>query len=243
MIASEDIIILIRILLAHIIADFVLQSDGWIKKKFQYGYRSKELYIHILIVGLLTYLFIGKWNEFFLPALIMIFHLVIDLWKISKENNLKYFLIDQASHLITIIAGWYIFISSGIDVNELISTIFNDPSYLLIIGGYLVVLLPFDYLIGFSTERWRLEITDSNTEGLKQAGKWIGKLERILILTFILVNRFEAIGFLIAAKSILRYGEIKNSKDRKEAEYILIGTLLSFTLTIITGIIINRLLR
>ena len=36
-----------------------------------------------------------------------------------------------------------------------------------------------------------------------------------------------AIGFLVAAKSILRFEE---AKKQKLAEYVLIGTLLSFTL-------------
>jgi hypothetical protein len=36
------------------------------------------------------------------------------------------------------------------------------------------------------------------------------------------------VGFLIAAKSILRFGEIKDIKQRLEAEYIIIGTFMSF---------------
>ncbi|MFO7902720.1 MAG: hypothetical protein R6U98_08675, partial [Pirellulaceae bacterium] len=52
----------------------------------------------------------------------------------------------------------------------------------------------------------RDEVGDVGTEGLFRAGLWIGRLERVLILTFFLLQRFEAIGFLIAAKSIFRFG-------------------------------------
>jgi hypothetical protein len=45
---------------------------------------------------------------------------------------------------------------------------------------------------------------------------------------FVLIGHPESIGFLIAAKSIFRFGEIKESKHRMDAEYIIIGTLMSF---------------
>ena len=67
-------------------------------------------------------------------------------------------------------------------------------------------------------------------------------LERFLTLTFILLNQYAAIGFLLAAKSVFRFGELKNPTDRKKTEYILIGTLLSFALTIIVGITVRLIL-
>ncbi len=72
-------------------------------------------------------------------------------------------------------------------------------------------------------------------QGLPNAGKWIGYLERILILIFIFTNNIEGVGFLLAAKSIFRFGELNKSRDIKVTEYVLIGTFLSFTIAIITG--------
>lgn len=71
--------------------------------------------------------------------------------------------------------------------------------------------------------------------GLNNGGVWIGSLERILIFIMLLMNIPTAVGFLIAAKSILRFGELKESQNRMEAEYIIIGTFLSF----IWGLIIS----
>jgi hypothetical protein len=65
--------------------------------------------------------------------------------------------------------------------------------------------------------------------GLKQGGATIGNLERTLIFLLILIGQPGAIGFLVAAKSILRFEE---AKKQELAEYVLIGTLLSFTLAI-----------
>ncbi|OHX64045.1 DUF3307 domain-containing protein [Flammeovirga pacifica] len=72
---------------------------------------------------------------------------------------------------------------------------------------------------------------------LIDAGQWIGILERILILTFVLNGDIKSIGFLLTAKSVFRFGDLKGGKDRQMTEYILIGTLLSFSLAIFTGLI------
>jgi hypothetical protein len=85
-------------------------------------------------------------------------------------------------------------------------------------------------------EPWRREMKRTSSQGLDKAGLWIGYLERTLILTFVLLNQFEAIGFLIAAKSIFRFGEIKSPQSRREAEYILIGTMISFVMAIMLGL-------
>lgn len=72
-------------------------------------------------------------------------------------------------------------------------------------------------------------------QGLPNAGKWIGYLERVLILTFIYTENIEGIGFLLAAKSVFRFGELNRTQDIKVTEYVLIGTFLSFTIAIVIG--------
>lgn len=72
------------------------------------------------------------------------------------------------------------------------------------------------------------EICDQDITGLKQGGRYIGWLERILVMLLVLVDQPNGTGFLITAKSILRFGEIKDANQRKVAEYIIIGTFLSF---------------
>ena len=53
----------------------------------------------------------------------------------------------------------------------------------------------------------------TNTQSLPNAGQWIGYIERILMLTFVLVGRFEGVGFLLAAKSVcLPLWRIEQSK-------------------------------
>ena len=83
--------------------------------------------------------------------------------------------------------------------------------------------------------RWDLQ-EDSNEDSLENAGKYIGMLERLFVFAFVVTNHWQAIGFLLAAKSVFRFGDLSKSKDRKLTEYILIGTLLSFGLAIITAL-------
>ena len=100
--------------------------------------------------------------------------------------------------------------------------------------AYLLALWPAGFLIGRITRQWRDQV--GSQEGLAKAGLWIGCLERFLVLTFVILGQLEAIGFLVAAKSIFRFGEIRDPSHRKEAEYILIGTMLSFAIAIVIGL-------
>jgi hypothetical protein len=57
-------------------------------------------------------------------------------------------------------------------------------------------------------------------------GRVIGNLERGLIFALVLFGQAQGVGLLIAAKSILRFGAVKD--DRRLSEYVIIGTLASF---------------
>ena len=121
-----------------------------------------------------------------------------------------------------------------------IQSILDSTALLSILGAYLLVIFPAGYLIGKATLRWQEEIEqiDENSS-LPEAGRYIGIFERILVLTFILTQNFSAIGFLIAAKSILRFSDKTGSGARKQTEYVLIGTLMSFAITILLGLLVN----
>ena len=65
-------------------------------------------------------------------------------------------------------------------------------------------------------------------------GATIGALERLLIVTFVLVNAIAAVGFVIAAKTLARF---KQLDDRGFAEYYLLGTLASASVAIGSALI------
>ena len=112
---------------------------------------------------------------------------------------------------------------------------------LLILTAYFVVIWPFSVVIGLVCRIWAADI--EGLESLTNAGKRIGQLERFLVLTFILVNQFAAIGFLLAAKSVLRFGDSREENHRKINEYILVGTMTSFSVTIAFGLVMKMLIN
>jgi hypothetical protein len=75
--------------------------------------------------------------------------------------------------------------------------------------------------------------------GLADGGKIIGWLERFLVLTFVLAGSYAPIGLVLAAKGIIRYGEIKDAKEQKVAEYVLIGTMLSVSWAVLVGAVLR----
>ncbi|MBV7315246.1 hypothetical protein [Shewanella sp. NIFS-20-20] len=109
---------------------------------------------------------------------------------------------------------------------------------LLIIGGYLLVLAPAGIVVGLVLDKWDGVFQQSH-QSLANAGKSIGILERLLILTFILIGQWSGVGFLLAAKSIFRFGDLRQSKDRKMTEYVMLGSLTSFATAIFIGIAVN----
>tara|TARA_R110000737_G_scaffold122423_2_gene154362 strand:- start:658 stop:939 length:282 start_codon:yes stop_codon:yes gene_type:complete len=78
---------------------------------------------------------------------------------------------------------------------------------------------------------------ETDHKSLPNAGKYIGIIERLFVLIFIVIGRWEVIGLLIAAKSVFRFNDLKERNNRKLTEYILIGTLVSFGLAILSGLL------
>ncbi len=117
------------------------------------------------------------------------------------------------------------------------SEIVNDQKLWGLFLAYLVLSTPSSVIIGKMTQSWSEDMgISTGSKGLKNAGKWIGIMERLLIFTFIVINEFSAIGFLLAAKSVFRFGDLKDTSDHKKTEYIIIGTFMSFSIAIAIGL-------
>ena len=232
-------VILLQLVLAHVVTDFVFQTAKLVEHKRTHKARSWFLYAHSALAGILTYLFLQQWSEFLIPVLIAITHLIIDLWKVhQKKDNLIYFLIDQFLHLLVLFVAWIYLIDAYDEVLPFLASIITSEKNLAVLIGFIIVIFPVGFIIGKATEKWQKEIAkDSKHESLKKAGRYIGIFERVLVLTFILSGNFSAIGFLIGAKSILRFGDAKGA--RKHTEYVLIGTLMSFAICIAVGLLIR----
>lgn len=238
---ENNLLILLQLLLAHIITDFVFQPTKWVEHKRKHKVRSKYLYIHAFIAGFLTFIFLLRLEWWYIGIFVGVTHFFIDLWKLQyKKDNLRMFVSDQALHLLVILIAWLYLTANFSEIIPFFSALITSETILAIIIGYLLVIFPTGFLIGKATKRWQNEVEDDlKKNSLDAAGRYIGIFERILVLTFILTTNFSAIGFLIAAKSILRFSDKSETGARKQTEYVLIGTLMSFTITILIGFLVR----
>ncbi|GGM81346.1 hypothetical protein GCM10010967_11460 [Dyadobacter beijingensis] len=240
------------LLLAHVIVDFYLQPTKWVIDKKEKKYKSRYLYFHVLLVILFSYILLHQWKNP-LPAMALgIAHGVIDLIKITfdKKGSLTWFIADQAAHLATIAFTALILTSSILPGFETLITWFNKPKTLATLSGTLFTLNPVSFFVGILTKPWREELAalaPGADDNLANAGRWIGMSERLLIFVFVLVNQYSAIGFLIAAKSLLRYNDKTTDADippayiSKKSEYVLVGTLMSYTCAIAVALVVQML--
>lgn len=229
-------IILVKLIAAHLLGDFIFQTDKMCADKFSSSPARKYIALlsHALVQALLTYVFVAEWQNWIIPTVIAVSHFVIDWIKtLSKRQHIIGFVSDQLAHYTVIICLWWIFFYNMPDYvpsGELLSM-----KFWLMFTAFIAVLTPTSILIKLFIEYEKWLPSDAMSEGLPNAGKWIGYLERILILTFIFTSNIEGIGFLLAAKSVFRFGELNRAKDIKTTEYVLIGTFASFTIAILIG--------
>lgn len=231
-------IVFLKLLIAHLLGDFIFQSDKSVKEKEEKKVKSLRLYFHVALHGILSLILMWDINLWKYALMISITHLAIDLGKVyftSPKWKREAFLLDQFLHLFVLAIISLFITNTSINYNLLI----NNHS--VIFFTFLLFLTkPSSIFIKIFISKWTPEKT-AKIDSLESAGNWIGILERLLIFVFIIIGKFEAVGFLLAAKSIFRFGDLKEGNDRRLTEYILIGTLSSFGTAITAGIVYNYL--
>lgn len=231
------IVFFLKLLLAHLAGDFLLQPRSWVeKRKTQVAYLLLHIAVH---AGLLVLLFLPELSvRWPLIVFLVCAHLVIDSFKILMERiwqrqSFRIFWIDQVLHLITLFAitvfqygfppAWW---TALISVKSMLYVI-----ALLLIACVSPVVLR---LFFFKWEKEK-ELHTKAASSLVDAGLLIGIMERLMIVLFIQIGFLSGIGFLLAAKSIFRFGDLAKAKDTKFTEYVLLGTLASFVMGIAIG--------
>ncbi|NMR32711.1 DUF3307 domain-containing protein [Chryseobacterium aquaticum] len=230
--------IFIKLILAHLLGDFILQPNSWVSDKENRKLKSKYLYIHVLIHTVLSFIFLWNIQLWWVAVLVGFSHFMIDVSKLYFQNiktKKSWFFGDQLLHIAVITGISFYF-------NELNFEFLNNQSILKIVMAALFLTSPTSIIIKTLLSSWTpVAEAQSNiqTESLSSAGKYIGILERLLVFTFIMVNHWEGVGFMVAAKSVFRFSDLAQAKQRKLTEYVLIGTLLSFGMAVLTAILIK----
>ncbi|GAO44598.1 DUF3307 domain-containing protein [Flavihumibacter petaseus] len=230
---------LTKLLLAHLLSDFILQPQRWRDQRYQKHFAAGSLYLHGLIIGILALLAVG-FSDWPVAVFIMVTHVLIDGWKSYRPVTTIYLVADQLLHLLMITLCWWLRFGSADMALQWLSSLQQRPDIWKTITAFIFLTSPAGMLIGQLTRQWRDKIAvaaPSETESLANAGRWIGFAERTIILIFVLLGQYSAIGLLVAAKGIIRF----NEKDRQEikTEYLVVGTLLSISIAVLTGMAIK----
>jgi len=230
------VVLLAKLLAAHFIGDYLLQPKSWVAAKESRVWRAPQLYLHTLIHLLLILLIIDQPG--FLPYALLIAasHLIIDGLKVrfqTEQTRTFWYFTDQALHVAVLLIVW----NRTTPADILFGTLWQ-PDYWIPLAAFLFLTMPAATIIRFVMLRWTTSIDETRDESLKDAGTMIGILERLFIFFSILGGFWQTIGFLLAAKSVFRFGDLTRAKDRKLTEYIMIGTLLSFSLAVAVSLLV-----
>jgi hypothetical protein len=234
-----------KILLAHVLTDFVFQPDRLAENKE----KITVLLIHSLIFLLLSIvLLLPTFSYQTIIALILLasFHGIIDYFKNLIEKRMgkslwPCFLGDQALHVLGI--GGVVFLLDKTSLHtwlDILSTYWSNPSIFLFVSLFVLIVFGGGFFTGILCKGFLEGLNSEKRPGIERAGRYIGVIERSLILTAVLFGKMEFIGYIFAAKSIARYPEMKEGTHF--AEYYLIGTLTSISIAFFGGLLLKYLL-
>ena len=224
------------LLLAHLVSDFLMQTSASCRSKAEKHWRSVHQYIHAGSVFVLSWLVTFDLQFWWCALIIGAFHLLIDVWKTYQSEDIMWFSLDQVMHLLvlagvvllwSLICEWHI--PFGVDVRWIVTAV-----------AVLICWKPSNIFIKLVLKHYSVNMPQDKANGFN-AGALIGTIERWLILIFVCLQRYDALGLLIAAKSIIRFGDSQTNKS----EYYLAGTLLSIFIAVLAGLgmmMVNKVL-
>ena len=218
------------LLLAHLVSDFVLQSNQICSSKVNKRWRSPYHYGHAAVVFALSWLAAFEVYFWWCALIIGVSHFFIDIWKSYREEKVEWFVVDQLLHLMVIaLIAWLWQLQHDWTIPFGISL-----GFVMAVVAIFVCWKPANIFIKLMLRHFSVRMPGEQESGFK-AGALIGTIERWLILVFVCLQRYEALGLLIAAKSIIRFGE----KETEKTEYVLAGTLLSILIAVIAGLLLK----
>ncbi len=230
------------LLAAHLIGDFVLQTEQMALKKARV---LSWLMLHATELGAITWVLC--WTRAAWPVVVIVFltHVVFDWVKPRMPGSvLLWYIVDQAAHVLVL---WLsaVWLTKNMDVymTNMPLTQWVPYNFQVLFVAFLAVSRPVTIGMGLFLKPWHqeiLQLKDVDPEhapvtGLTRSGAWIGNLERFFVVTCVLVGQPILVGFLLVAKGVMRFGETSHLEHRKRGDYAIIGTVGSVWLAIAVG--------
>lgn len=249
--AGEAGLLAALLVAGHMVADFVLQTGGMARRKHA---RARWVWVHVLVVAVTQAAMLLPLLSLFglaVVAGIAILHGLADHLKIALERRhsrpLSHFALDQALHLLALALAWWLWrwgLAEGFWGHRVWWTVPASAVPGLTTAAVIVSAYAFNgaggaALVGGLLRRYHLGEDAGTSEAGEPKGRMIGILERMLVLTLVLVGQWGALGLVMAAKSIARFEDLKH---RSFSEYYLIGTLASVLVATVSGLLVKLVL-
>jgi hypothetical protein len=237
--------------ISHLISDFLYQSKKIVDLKVNKN--IKVYFLHAIIIFACTFILTGLYGfkiAFKFALILSIIHVFIDFLKEKISNGssvveLHSFIVDQLLHIISIFLLWRYFKSSLTVPVFLMSdslNIFNINTsitqILIFVIFYITILFAGAVLLEKVLNI--IDVKIDNQEGKINMGKYVGIIERALILTLVTFGSLSSIGIIFTAKSLARF---KKLEEKHFVEYYLLGTLTSIFMAVVGGLLLKNLIN
>ncbi|PKF49315.1 DUF3307 domain-containing protein [Enterovibrio nigricans] len=167
---------------------------------------------------------------------------IANMWSLKNKENLRILFVKQGA--VGVVLGFAAYViapptEKHIAVNALVSADWWKLFCWTI--AFLLAMKPSSLAISLLLKNWTDELFRSEStpqqKPLKDAGAFIGYFERALIVIFVIWGQLPGVALVLAAKSVFRFGDLKDHGSRMYTEYVLLGTFASVLFGIGSGLI------
>ena len=168
-------------------------------------------------------------ERFFLKQFLMGV-LLFAVWRIVSPIAAHPWYASLETHILEVFGNR----AEGVRANAALALTITSAFLFVVDGGTIIVR----GILAKFPELYRRVVKSVNPgDGEENVGEWIGVLERIIALTFVLTGNFTALAFVLTVKSIARFKELEQSKDF--AEYYILGTSGSMIVALGAGMAVR----
>ena len=230
---SPPVSLLIRLMLAHLLGDYGFQSDQVARTKHQpRGLLVHGLWHAVLLVALVALAEPANAPLWGVVAAVTILHVLIDAGTARiQPRDARSLLLDQSLHAMTLLGA--VALARPVEARALVNsatTLLHQPKLWAFLTGFVATVWAGAVFVGRWVEPFATALATrlgTPRPGLDRAGRFIGLAERTLIFIAIQLRAEALIGFIIAAKAILRLPEARDAGTRELSEYYLAGSFAS----------------
>jgi hypothetical protein len=230
---SPPVSLLIRLMLAHLLGDYWFQSDQVARTKHEpRGLLIHGLW-HLALLVVLVALPEASNPSLWLVALgVTVVHVLIDAGTARiQPRDTRSLLLDQSLHAVTLLGA--VALARPVEARALVNAataLLHQPKLWTFLTGFVATVWAGAVFVGRWVEPFATALAarlGTPRPGLDRAGRFIGLAERTLIFIAIQLRAEALIGFIIAAKAILRLPEARDAGTRELSEYYLAGSFAS----------------